>query len=144
MNIKNLFCNPRTTDADSSDVVIREMTYAEMLGLNRDFIFGLTKDTVIDEADFNAVAKAAKDLLEQDLKRLGEKFYVIEPALRNRLRGSIGSMTLIADDDNKVTVRFHYCDGNGNWDGISKNFPEKNSTGKYKDEIFFLLETEDD
>lgn len=147
MSIKDLIFNDnwslnrkKINNPAEEEPEISSGLYSDMLGLNRDFSFILLKSTVIDEHDFANVSKAAKDILEQDLKRLGETFYEIDSALRNKLMGTIGSMTVIADDSGNVTAKFHRRDENGYWDGISKKFPEKTTKGKFKYEIFFTLE----
>lgn len=149
MNLKNLFCKTETSPlrmrrTENAESEVSSGSYADMLGLNRNFNFFFLKNKVTDQADFDTVSKAAKDLLMQDLMRFGESFYEIEPALRNKLMGTIGSMTLIAADDGTLSVKFHRRDEDGLWDGISKKFPEKETTGKYKYEVFFTLEDEED
>ena len=119
-------------------------TYSEMLGFNKEFAFILTKDKVKDKAEFDMVANDAKSVLIQDLRRMGTNYYEIEPALRNRLSGVIGSMTLVANDTGNLSVKFHRRDNDGLWDGTTKKFPEKNTTGKFKYEIFFIIEDDDE
>lgn len=122
----------------------KKCTYAELLGLNRPFKFTLSRSKVGDRDEFKALAQEAESLLEQDLKRLGESFYSIDPALRTKLMGVIGSMTLLANDDGKLRIIFHKRDENGLWDGASKKYPEKDTTAKYRYEVFFVLEDEEE
>jgi len=149
MDLKKFFCKTGTLSlsgrrGENAEHEVSTGSYADMLGLNRNFNFFFLKNKVTDQTDFDTVAKAAKDLLKQDLMRFGESFYEIEPALRNKLMGTIGSMTLIAADDGTLSVKFHRRDEDGLWDGISKKFPEKETTGKYKYEVFFSLDDEEE
>lgn len=140
MNIMNLIFNP--SGVTSSRETNNTATYADMLGLNREFKFVLSKTKIKDQGEFDALFNEAKASLDYDLKRFGEQLEVISPMLRNKLNGSIGSMTLLADDDGKVTIKFHRRDEDGFWDGKSAKYPEKDTTAKYKKEIFFLLDDE--
>ena len=119
-------------------------SYSDMLGLNRRLKFPLSQTKVTTEAEFNTVADAAEKCLEVDLLRFGENFDKIEPTHAKRMMGTIGSMTVIADNDGKLSVRFHKRNEKGLWDGESKKYPEKSITGKYKREVFFLLDEDDD
>ena len=145
MNIKKLFCaGDNTTSRRRKVETENEGLYADMLGLNRNFRFVLTKSTVSDQTEFDDVVKKAEGILRGDLKRFGEDFSVIPPEFKDRLSGVIGSMTIIGDDDGKLLTYFHRRDNDGLWDGISKKYPEKNTTGKYKHEIFFILDEDEE
>lgn len=118
--------------------------YAEMLGLNKDFKFVLSQHKVANKPEFDSVCTEAEKLLQNDLTRLGEEFYKIPVELKGRLSGTVGSMTIIADNDGKLLTKFHKRDSEGYWDGMTKKYPEKETTGKWKHEIFFILNDEDD
>ncbi len=118
--------------------------YSDMLGLNREYSFGLVKNKVENDTEWEEVVKCAEALLAEDLKRFGIEFNSIPEAFRNSLRGEIGSMTIIAGHTGATSVKFHRRDKNGIWDGTTRRFPEKDTKAKYKHEVFFLLETEDD
>lgn len=139
MRIKDLFIE--TVGIKKKD---ETFSYSDLLGFNRNFRFILTRDTVANESEFKMTAKDAEFSLEHDLKRLGEDLCKIDPMLRNKLMGKIGSMTLICDDAGKLSVKFHKRDEDGYWDGKSKRYPEKDTTGKYKHEIFFAIDDEED
>lgn len=148
MDWKKLFYNGETSTTrkreNNAEVKVGSGLYSDMLGLNRKLDFILLETPVTSQVVFDTVAKAAKDVLSQDLKRLGESFYEIKPALRNKLMGTIGSMTLTANENEKANVKFHKRDEKGLWDGISKKFPEKETTAKYKCEIFFVFEDDEE
>ena len=131
-------------DSCNSENDNEELSYGDLLGLAKDFKFVLIKNKVTDQSDFDGVTAAAKTTLAQDLKRLGQDFSEIPAALKNNLMGCIGSMTILGDDDGKLTVKFHMRDSEGLWDGISKKHPEKDTTSKYKYEVFFPLEEDED
>lgn len=137
INMKKFFCVGKESVNENLG------SYSEMLGLEREFKFVLSKTKVSDEGEFNTVCKEAEKLLQNDLIRLGEGFYKIPVELRGRLNGTIGSMTIVADNDGKLIVRFHRRDSEGFWDCETKKYPEKETTGKWKHEIFFTLDDED-
>lgn len=140
MNIRDWFlANGEKKEKEDS-----KCGYATLLGLNRNFKFILTKETVSSKPEFGMVVKDAEYALEHDLKRLGQDLYKIDPMLRNKLMGEIGSMTIIGNDDGKLSVKFHRRDADGYWDGKTKRYPEKDTTGKYKHEIFFAIDDEED
>jgi len=118
--------------------------YSNLLDLNKNFEFVLSKNKVADESEFKAIVKEAEALLKHDLKRFGEDLEIVPAKLRNMLIGTIGSMTIVADNDGKLSVKFHKRDKDGFWDGESKKYPEKATTGKWKHEIFFAFEDEED
>jgi len=115
-------------------------SYSEFLRLNREFKFGLKCDKVATEKEFNDVVKDAVDTLCKDMKRFGEDIEIIEPRWKNKIIGSIGSMTIFADDDGKLAVRFHKRNEDRFWDGNSKKYPEKDTEGKFVFHLFFVLE----
>jgi len=137
MKLRNLFFNDEKKEAETG-------SYGNLLGLNRPFKFLLTSDHANTDTEFLSIIATAKTLLAQDLQRFGEDLYEIEPMMKNKLMGEIGSMTLIADEDGKVTVKFHKRDEDGLWDGLGKKFPEKETTGKFKHDVFFLLDGDED
>ncbi len=132
--IKNLLLNKKEEEEN-----VNEGAYWKMLGMNIPLSFPLLQETVKDRTEFSSVVRGAEDLLEQDFKRFGIKFKVIDPVYKNNLNGNIGSMTVVVDDNDKVTAKFHRRDDNGLWDGMSKKFPEEDTTGKYIDEICFII-----
>lgn len=134
--ITNFFCENKKKDMKVND-------YARVLGFGVPFEFVLSKDTVKDGHEFDSLVTEAKARLKQDLKRCRLDLETIPSMLRKKLTG-IGSMTILADDTGKVTVKFHKRNGNGLWDGESKKYPEKDTKAKYKSEIFFILEDEED
>lgn len=139
MNIKKLFFAGIGLNEEK-----KELSYADLLGLSRDFKFALTKSKVADQADFDSVVVDAEKTLAHDLKRLGQDFEKISPALKNKLMGKIGSMTIIGDDDGKLSVKFHLRAEDGYWDGNTKKHPEKGTTGKYITTIFFPVDDDED
>lgn len=139
MNIKNIFCLGKEPEEKENLGL-----YADMLGLNKEFKFVLSKQKVATEVEFNDVCKEAEKLLKNDLIRLGEDFYKIPKELKGCLNTSIGSMTIIADNDGKLTARFHRRDEDGYWDDKTLRYPEKSASGKWKHEIFFIFDKDED
>ena len=140
MKLKKIFCVIK----DSMEETTPIGSYSSLLGLNRNFNFILSKSKVADDKEFNMIANEAEASLRHDLKRFGEDLEIVPPMFRNKLIGSIGSMTLLADDSGNLSVKFHRRDDDGLWDGISKKYPEKDTTAKYKHEIFFALDDEEE
>lgn len=140
MKLKKIFCAIK----DSMEETTPVGSYSSLLGLNRNFNFILSKSKVADDKEFNMIANEAEASLRHDLKRFGEDLEIVPPMFRNKLIGSIGSMTLLADDSGNLSIKFHRRDDDGLWDGISKKYPEKDTTAKYKHEIFFALDDEEE
>ena len=137
-NLLNCFCDNTTTKGENVN------DYARLLGFESHFDFVLSKSKVKDQTEFDTLSSEAEMILAQDLKRCQMEFEKISPMLKNRLIGSIGSMTIIGDDDGKISVKFHKRNDKNLWDGKSKKYPEKGITAKYKHEIFFILEDEEE
>ncbi len=156
MNIKKWLFNDESDCSQSNrkhekneKTEVSTITYSELLGLNRQFSFIRLRKKAENESEFEEVKKASIDILKQDLMRLGETFYQVEAALRNKLMGSIGSMVIVADKNGNIAIRFHKRDEDGIWDNGSKKYPEKGITSeenntKFKTEIFFTLEDDED
>ena len=138
--LKNFLFNEGQVECNEGD----DGAYYKMLNLNKPFKFLITNDKVANQTEFNSVVNDSEFVLKQDFQRLGFDFEIIPPSYRNRLIGQIGSMTIIADNDGNVSIKFHKRDDDGLWDGVSKTFPEKNATGKFKHEIFFIIEEEEE
>lgn len=139
MNLKKYFCVGKNEPEEFENLGL----YSDMLGLNRDYAFVLSKLSVATEAEFQGVCDEAEKLLKNDLIRFGEDFYKIPNELRGLVNATVGSMTIIADNDGKVSVKFHKRYADGYWDDRTKKYPEKDTTGKWKHELFFLLENEE-
>lgn len=137
--LKKIISNMKKIIFEGGEKQFDYASYSNMLGLNRELKFSLIKEKVSSEEEFNSVTNAAQKVLEEDLKRFGEDFDQIEASHANRMMGTIASMTIIADGDGKLSVRFHKRDENGLWNGETKKFPEKGKSNKYKYEVFFLL-----
>lgn len=137
MNFKNLFFSDETKKA-------KNVTYADLLGIGRNFALALIKDKVTDQTDFDSVVAATEKTLETDLKRMGEEFEKIPAAFKNRIIGRVGCIVILGDDDGKLSTEFHLRDDDGLWDGKFKKYPGKGTTAKYKAEIFFAIEDEEE
>lgn len=142
-----LFKEKRIKEAEKTEFTF--ISYGELLALGRSFRFQLLKKNVENESEFENVKKGALDLVKNDLERLGETFYIVNPGLKNKLMGSIGAMVLFVDNNGTAFVRFHKRDGDGIWDDCSKTYPEKllseseRNNIKFYHEVFFVLDDEE-
>ena len=118
--------------------------YSDMLGLNKRFEFMIPTDKAATVAEFDTAKLAAEALLAEDIERFGMTFEKIPAALKNKIMGIVGSMTMVADKDGNISIFFHRRNDKGYWDYTkSKKYPEKDTTGKFKHEIFFALDDEE-
>ena len=139
MNLRNLFENETASSKENITG-----SYSDFIGLNKEFKFVLSKSKVANEAELNNVGTEAEKQLKEDLQRFGQEIFKIDPKFRNILKCKVGSMTIFADDEGNLSVKFHKCNEKGLWDGKTKRHPEKDIECKYKHEIFFVFEEDDD
>ena len=140
MNFKNLFFTEEAKKAKEP----KEITYATILGLPREFKFPLSKEKIADKIEFETVVALAEQTLEEDFERFGMEFEKIPPLFRNKIIGKVGAITVLGDDEGKLSVKFHLRNENGQWDGVTKKYPDKDTTAKYKQDIFFAVDDEEE
>ena len=121
-----------------------EVSYSDLLGINRAFDFKLHKTTIVTDEDLKDVSLEAMGLLKQDLERFGIEFVEIEPRLKRIVMGELGCIRITASETNSVIINFYKRDKNGIWSNGKKNLPLIPGTVKHFELIFSLEQDDED